>query len=82
MILRGIAPHPLGGDGEGDLEARESDPAAMLADGEDLPEECMLPPNPRATAISLKILDCFAASLGLCHMYSMMFGLDITISGR
>ena len=65
-----------------DLEARERDPGVRFADGEDLSEEYMLAPNPRATAISLKILDCFAASLGLCHMYSMMFGLDITISGR
>jgi hypothetical protein len=52
MELRGIAPHPLGGDGDGDLEARVRDPGVRFADNGDLPEEYMLAPNPRATAIS------------------------------
>ena len=82
MILRGIDPHPLEGDGEGDLEARESNPVVMLAEGEDLSEKCLLTLNPRATAISSKILGCSAATLGLCHVNSIIFGLDTTISGR
>ena len=74
MVLIFTAPHPLIGDGEGDLDVLGKRPSAVGGNRGG-------GPNPSAAAREHKSLVCSDSSLGLCHVYSMICGIEMKISG-
>ena len=74
IVLIFTAPHTLIGDGEGDLDVIGKRPSAVGGPrGGD--------PNPSAAAREHKSLVRSDSYLGLCHVYSMICGMVMKISG-